>query len=98
MPDELRDTRYVWQKHSFPGLEGFINARVIVEALRRAGPNPTRLAFRRSLESLRGLDLGIGAALTFSPERHQGLDSVYFTRVDDERWVPITNWSAVVKA
>jgi ABC-type branched-subunit amino acid transport system substrate-binding protein len=98
VPEELRDIRYAWQKYSYPGLEGFINARVIVEALRRAGPNPTRVAFRRALESLRGLDLGIGAPLTFTSEHHQGLDSVYFTRVDEERWVPITNWSAAVKA
>jgi branched-chain amino acid transport system substrate-binding protein len=71
---------------------------VAVEAVRRAGPNPTRSSFRQALESLKGFDLGIGAALSFGPERHQGLDSVYFTRVDGERWVPITDWTSAVQA
>jgi ABC-type branched-subunit amino acid transport system substrate-binding protein len=94
----MRDPVYNPQKYSFISLEGYVNARVITEALKRAGANAGRPAFRQALESLRGLDLGIGAPLTFSPERHQGLDSVYFTRVEGDRWVPIVDWSAAVKA
>jgi ABC-type branched-subunit amino acid transport system substrate-binding protein len=97
VPPALRDPKYVPQPLSFISLEGFIDAKVVVEGLRRAGPNPTRLALRQALESLRGLDLGIGAPLTFTPERHQGLDSVYFTRVEKGRWVPITDWNAAVR-
>ena len=63
-----------------------------------AGPNPTRAGFRQALESLKSFDLGIGAPLTFGPERHQGLDNVYFTRVVNGRWAPITDWAAAVKA
>ena len=98
LPPALRDDKYAPQPYSFISLEGFINARVIVEALRRAGPNPTRVSLRQALESLKNFDLGIGAPLNFSPERHQGLDSVYFTRVDGERWVPIADWSSAVQA
>jgi branched-chain amino acid transport system substrate-binding protein len=98
LPTALRDDKYVPQRYSFISLEGYVNARVIVEAIRRAGPNPTRVGFRQALESLKGFDLGIGAPLTFGPERHQGLDNVYFTRVDGERWVPITDWSSAVQA
>ncbi len=98
IPDALRDPKYVPELLSFRSLEGLVNAKVIVEALRRAGPNPTRLGFRQALESLRNVDLGIGAPLSFSPERHQGLDSVYFTRVDNGRWVPVNDWTAAVKA
>jgi branched-chain amino acid transport system substrate-binding protein len=98
LPPALRDDKYVPQRHSFISLEGYVNARVVVEALRRAGAALTRQSFRQSLESLKGFDLGIGAALTFGPERHQGLDSVYFTRVEGERWVPITDWTSAVQA
>ena len=98
VPEAIRDAAYTPQKHSFISLEGYVNARVIVEALRRAGANGGRQSFRQALESLRGLDLGIGAPLTFTAERHQGLDSVYFTRVEGERWVPVADWSAAVKA
>ena len=98
LPPALRDDKYVPQRHSFISLEGYVNARVVVEAVRRAGSNPTRSGLRQALESLKNFDLGIGAALTFGPERHQGLDSVYFTRVDGERWVPITDWASAVQA
>jgi hypothetical protein len=98
VPDGVRDPGYTPQKYSFTSLEGYVNARVIVEALRRAGAGASRQTFRQALESLRGLDLGIGAPLTFTAERHQGLDSVYFTRVESDRWVPIADWSAAVKA
>ena len=98
LPTALRDEAYTAQRYSFISLEGYVNARVVVEALRRAGSNPSRAAFRHALESLKGFDLGIGATLTFGPERHQGLDSVYFTRVEGERWVPVTDWSAALQA
>ncbi len=97
VPEGIRDASYVPQKYSFISLEGYVNARVITEALKRAGANAGRPAFRQALESLRGLDVGIGAPVTFTSERHQGLDSVYFTRVEGDRWVPIVDWSAAVK-
>lgn len=98
VPEHLRDERYTPQKYSFISLEGFVNAKVIVEGLRHAGPNPTRLTFRQALESFRNFDLGIGALLTFTPERHQGLDNVYFTHVQNGRWVSIVDWSSAVRA
>jgi len=98
VPDSVRDASYAPQKYSFISLEGFVNAKVIVEGLRRAGVNPTRAGLRQALESLKGFDLGIGAPLTFGPERHQGLDNVYFTRVQNERWVPVADWAAAVRA
>jgi hypothetical protein len=98
LPESLRDRGYTPQRYSFISLEGFVNAKVTVEALRRAGINPNRASLRQSLESLHNVDLGIGAPLSFGPERHQGLDSVYFTRVQGEHWVPITDWTAAVRA
>jgi len=98
LPDALRDSKHASEHFSFRSLEGFVNAKVIVEALRRAGPSPTRAGFRQALESLKSFDLGIGAPLTFGPERHQGLDNVYFTSVVNGRWAPITDWAAAVKA
>ena len=98
IPHSLRDPSYTPRSYSFASLEGFINAKVIVEGLRRAGPNLTRRRFRQGLESLHDFDLGIGAPLSFGTNRHQGLDSVYFTRVENERWVSITDWKAAMSA
>ena len=98
VPEALRDGKYTPQPLSFISLEGFINAKVVVEALGRAGARPTRAALRQGLESMKNVDLGVGAPLTFGPDRHQGLGSVYFTRVENGRWVPLTDWIAAVKA
>jgi branched-chain amino acid transport system substrate-binding protein len=73
---------------TFVGLEGWLNAVVATEALRRAGPDPSRISFIRALESLHGWDPGIGTALEFSPTNHQGLHRVWLTRTVDGRWTP----------
>jgi len=96
IPHSLRDPGYTPRSYSFISLEGLINAKVVVEGLRRAGPHLTRRGFREGLESLRNFDLGIGAPLSFGANRHQGLDSVYFTHVENDRWVPITDWKAAM--
>jgi branched-chain amino acid transport system substrate-binding protein len=73
---------------TFIGLEGWLNAVVVTEALRRAGPNPSRAGFIRAMESLHGWDPGIGTALEFSPTNHQGLHGVWLTRTANGRWLP----------
>lgn len=54
-------------------LEGFAAAKVLVEALRRAGPKPTRERIQAALESLSKFDIG-GLEVNFSPQDHTGLD------------------------
>ena len=54
-------------------LEGFAAAKVLVEALRRAGPKPSRERILMALEGLRKFDLG-GLEVNFSPDDHTGLD------------------------
>lgn len=56
---------------SFYGLEAFIEAKVLVEGLKRAGANPTPAALVKSLETLRDLDLG-GYYVTYKPDAHTG--------------------------
>lgn len=72
---------------NFVGLEGYINARVLYEGLRRAGRNLTRQGFIRAIESIRDYDLGIDNSLSFSATDHQGLERVYFTRLENGRFV-----------
>jgi branched-chain amino acid transport system substrate-binding protein len=54
-------------------LEGYAAAKVLVEGLRRAGPNPTRAKLVTALDSMNKFDLG-GLELSFSPTDHTGLD------------------------
>ncbi len=52
-------------------VEGYIGAKVLTEALRRAGPNPTARKLRDSLDEIRNFDVG-GMIITFTPENHLG--------------------------
>ena len=54
-------------------LEGFSGAKVLVEAIRRASPNPTRQKMLVALENLRKFDIG-GLQINYTPENHTGLD------------------------
>jgi len=56
---------------SFSSLEGFINAKVLVEALRRAGRKLTREGLITALESMRGYDVG-GLTVSYAAGSHQG--------------------------
>lgn len=54
-------------------LEGYAAAKVLVEGLRRAGPNPTRAKVVAALETLNKFDIG-GLEVSFSTSDHTGLD------------------------
>jgi len=60
----VRDFLQAWKaagatlEPSHMALEGYINARVFTEALRRAGNNPTRASFIDATWALRQIDLG----------------------------------------
>ena len=56
---------------SFSSLEGFINAKVLVEGLRRAGRKPTRESLIGALDSMRDYDAG-GLWVTYGAGSHLG--------------------------
>ncbi|KIF82501.1 ABC transporter substrate-binding protein [Noviherbaspirillum autotrophicum] len=63
---------------SYASLEEFIGAKVLVEGLRRAGPNPTREKVIQALESLHAFDVG-GFTLNFSSDNRIGSRFVEIT-------------------
>lgn len=74
---------------SFVGLEGYLNARILAEGLERAGKQVTRVKFIRAIESIQNYDLGIKNLISFGKGDHQGLDNVYFTKIQNGRPVLI---------
>lgn len=56
---------------SFSGMEGFITAKVFVEALRRAGNDPTRASLMAALASLNRYNLG-GFFINFAGNHREG--------------------------
>jgi ABC-type branched-subunit amino acid transport system substrate-binding protein len=71
----------------FSSLEGFLAAKMTVEGLRRAGPEPTRQRFVTALETMRDVDLG-GYRVQLGPQDHTGSSFVELTFLGSQRWEP----------
>jgi ABC-type branched-subunit amino acid transport system substrate-binding protein len=91
-PPQFGQEDYERLPYSFVSFEGFLNGRLLVEILQRLGPNPERKRIRPVTEKIEGLDLGIGEPVSFGPRRHQALDAIYYTVVEDGRFVLLNDW------
>jgi hypothetical protein len=65
-------------QYGFSSLEGFLAAKVLVEALKDSGPEPTRKKFVAALERMQGKSFG-GYQISFSPDNHNGSKYVELT-------------------
>lgn len=74
-----RDPEYV-------AMESYRNADVIVEALRRAGPDLTVDSFITALESIDNYTDIFGYSLSFAADKHQGVSESTLSQVRDGRW------------
>ncbi len=92
VPAELVTEEYTPFPHSFVSLEGFLDAKLLVEILRRLGDNPSRRGLEEAVFTIRDFDLGIGEPVSFGPDRRQGLQRVYHTVVDKGRFVTLDDW------
>jgi len=59
------------REFSLPSLEGYMDACVLAEGLRRAGPSPTRAGVIAALEHIEGYDLG-GVKINFGRGNREG--------------------------
>jgi hypothetical protein len=92
-PEKLLREPYTPHRYSFVSLEGFLSARLLTEVVSRLGLQAISQKIPETMESVRDLDLGLGEAVSFSPERNQGLNRVYYTTIEDGRCVPLRDWS-----
>jgi ABC-type branched-subunit amino acid transport system substrate-binding protein len=91
-PPGFDTTGYKLLGLNFAGFEGFLNAKLIVELLRRMHGDLAPARIRETMESISYLSIGIDAQVSFGPDRHQALHGVYFARVEQGRLVPVTDW------
>jgi ABC-type branched-subunit amino acid transport system substrate-binding protein len=68
------------QEYSFTSLESFIAAKVVVEAIRRAGTNLTRDTLMAALDNMSSYDAG-GYVVSFSAKNHNGSKFVDLTMI-----------------
>lgn len=66
-------------------IEGYAAGKVLVEALRRAGPKPTRARVLAALDGMRNYDLG-GLEVSYSPLDHSGIDFADLSIISEGRF------------
>ncbi|MBU0676221.1 MAG: ABC transporter substrate-binding protein [Proteobacteria bacterium] len=73
--------------YNYVSLEGYIDAMVFAEILKRVGPDLTTESFIAVAESLT-MEAG-GMRFQFSPANHQALQEVYLTKIAGGKAVPV---------
>ncbi len=68
---------------NYVSLECYIAARVLIEALKRTGPQLDTERLVDTLESMHGFDLGLGAEISFSKSEHQGIHKIWGTQLNE---------------
>ncbi len=79
---ELLPKHSLGEKPDFVSLEGYLAASLLIEGLKRAGPDFTTESLVDALEGLRGVDLGVGATMAFGMSEHQASHKVWGTMLD----------------
>lgn len=72
---------------SYYSLEGYINGRILLEGIKRAGRSLTREGLISALEDMRGQPLGPGFDLSFSSTNHEGSNRVYLSEIKGGKFV-----------
>jgi serine/threonine protein kinase/ABC-type branched-subunit amino acid transport system substrate-binding protein len=70
------------ERPGFVSFEGYLAAKVYVEALKHAGPHVTTEKLIDAFEGIHNLDIGTGGPITFGPSEHQGSHKVWGTMLD----------------
>jgi len=70
------------EKPDFISLEGYVTGNLLLEGLRLTGRNVTTDGLVDALESIHGLDLGLGVPLSFGLSEHQASHKVWGTVLD----------------
>jgi ABC-type branched-subunit amino acid transport system substrate-binding protein len=78
----------------FGSLEGYLDARVLVQALRDVGLSLTRERLIQTLDTMSYAHFG-GVSIGFSPTDHQGLDTVYLTVIKDGKYKQLPSLDAL---
>jgi len=72
------------EKPDFVSLEGYVAGTLLGEALKRAGPELNTETLVSTLENIKGLDLGLGAAINFGLSEHQASHKVWGAVLDSK--------------
>lgn len=88
----VSDGSYTPRRFSYVSFEGFLNGMLLCEIVNRMSDDPRKERIPEIMESITDFDLGIGVDINFGSGRHQGINNVYFTTVQEGKFTPIENW------
>jgi serine/threonine protein kinase/ABC-type branched-subunit amino acid transport system substrate-binding protein len=72
------------EQPGFVSLEGYVVARVLCSGLDKAGPDLAADKVVDALETIQGLDFGIGTKISFGPSEHQASHKVWAVTLDGQ--------------
>ncbi len=96
-PEQFMDPDYQSPEFSFVSFEGFLNAKLMAEILKRLEEIGDKGQIGHTIETMGKIDIGLLEPVEFGPGEHQAMDKVYFTTVSDGRFVPIRDDSWLVR-
>ena len=79
-------------KPSAFGIRAYADSIIFVEALKRAGPNPTRESLVAAIEGMKDFSTGIYPPVSYSPTRHHGNSGAIIVRAQNGQWTPVSEW------
>ncbi|NIT13997.1 MAG: ABC transporter substrate-binding protein [Candidatus Dadabacteria bacterium] len=80
---------------SFVGLEGFLNAKLLVHILAVMDGKIERKRLKSITESIQDYDIGLPDKISLSADKHQALKRVYYNTVKEGTWVSINNFESL---
>lgn len=92
-PSNLVGAEHNPSGYSTVSFEGYMNAKVLVEILKRADPWANRPNLVYIVEGMRLPDVGIGVPVDFGSGNRQGLNAVFLTTVDQGRLTLVKDWT-----
>lgn len=81
-------TDILGREPAYGELEGYVDAKVLVEGLKNAGTDLTRASFIKAMHNMSNYDAG-DIKISYSSKDHQGMDEVFFTKVSDGKAIAI---------
>jgi branched-chain amino acid transport system substrate-binding protein len=67
----------------YVSLEYYVATKILIEALKRAGPQPDTEKLVDAFENMRDFDLGLGTPILFGRSEHQGSHKVWGTQLTE---------------